>query len=56
MIFVSATIAVNFVCADREEGGQLSGINALITTQEGFQWRMDITVVRTVKLNLPKLV
>ena len=37
MIFVSAMIVVNFVCADRQEGGQFGGINALITTQEGVQ-------------------
>ena len=38
--FAAATIAANFInFADR---GQFCGINALITTQERVQWRMDI--------------
>ena len=36
MIFVSATLVVNFVCAGRK-GGQFGGINALMTTQEGVR-------------------
>jgi hypothetical protein len=35
LIFVFTTIAINFVYAGRQEGGQFSRINALITTQEG---------------------
>ena len=40
LIFVFTTIAVNFICVGKQ--GQFSGINALITAQEGVQWWMDI--------------
>ena len=45
MIFVFTTIVVNFILlTDKQAGeGQFSGINALITTQEGVKWRMDIS-------------
>ena len=55
MIFVSATIAVNFVCACKQGGGNFSRINALITTQEGVESRR-ISVYGSAELNLLKLV
>jgi len=41
MIFVFTTITVNFFDG-RQEAGQFGEINALITPQEGVQWRMDM--------------
>jgi hypothetical protein len=55
MIFVSATIAVNSVCAGKQGGGNFSGINALITTQEGV-WLGRISVYGAAELNLLKLI
>ena len=55
MIFVSVTIAVNFVCAGKQGGGNFSGINALITTQEGV-WLGRISVYGTAELKVLKLV